>query len=586
MVGFCQDMSSDYHDVPHCIRNALASSPAPSHFSRISDSSPEPRQEVMIAQALNPVVVGGANNSQAAAAAAGAHDAATSSQGLGQSLLGEAPEIFFRRLREVQDANGVVARQIEEMHGVRYSVPAISGFKEVRNNLEQVAQKWERRTHLLANGVTAATGGVEAVRAGVVQLEQMLSGQAAAATNGLLQLARENEELRAQVTKLNNQMEQLTNDSRVTFASLDKRIADLEGKDLLNEASMDRIRQQLQVLETLGQAAGNGRPNETMVAALNAAREEQDRTTRSVLERIVALERVTKKLRIRDEQIQAELSHAQDGIDSSLNAATEKGKSQRSVRFEDDEPKPNEASQKGAKTEIFTISSPDQANIAGGEGDIEHLGWWADPPPGLSQDAEDQSFWPSLTEPPPLPQEVSKASSSSSSTGQCDWKLLKQFPKVEKPTGQAWERGLQLGQYFTEMVQIAGCVNVRFGEFVKHQIETAQQRYKQRLEEGFVNFDTPEVPSVFAECESRFSMALLSSVDTDIKKGVVEAALGQAVQSFQLLIAVLERFQPGGVEERASLTRFLRNLPTAGSFHEALATMRRLRLAIQRTATP
>ena len=45
MAGFCQDMSSDYHDVPHCIRNALASSPAPSHFSRISDSSPEPHQE-------------------------------------------------------------------------------------------------------------------------------------------------------------------------------------------------------------------------------------------------------------------------------------------------------------------------------------------------------------------------------------------------------------------------------------------------------------------------------------------------------------------------------------------------------------
>ena len=45
MAGFCQDMSSDYHDVPHCIRNALASSPAPSHFSRISDSSPEPHQD-------------------------------------------------------------------------------------------------------------------------------------------------------------------------------------------------------------------------------------------------------------------------------------------------------------------------------------------------------------------------------------------------------------------------------------------------------------------------------------------------------------------------------------------------------------
>ena len=32
-------MSSDYHDVPHCIRQALAAtSPAPTHYSRISES--------------------------------------------------------------------------------------------------------------------------------------------------------------------------------------------------------------------------------------------------------------------------------------------------------------------------------------------------------------------------------------------------------------------------------------------------------------------------------------------------------------------------------------------------------------------
>ena len=32
-------MSSDYHDVPHCIRQALAAtSPAPTHYSRVSES--------------------------------------------------------------------------------------------------------------------------------------------------------------------------------------------------------------------------------------------------------------------------------------------------------------------------------------------------------------------------------------------------------------------------------------------------------------------------------------------------------------------------------------------------------------------
>ena len=100
-----------------------------------------------------------------------------------------------------------------------------------------------------------------------------------------------------------------------------------------------------------------------------------------------------------------------------------------------------------------------------------------------------------------------------------------------------------------------------------------------------MNLETPAVAPAFAEYESRFSMALLGSVDPDVKKGVVEVALGQAVSSFQMLIAVLERFQPGGIEERASLTRFVRNLPVAGNFSECVATMRRLRLAIQRAST-
>ena len=41
-------MSSDYHDVPHSVRVALShlqSSPAPSHFSMISDN-PSPQQDL------------------------------------------------------------------------------------------------------------------------------------------------------------------------------------------------------------------------------------------------------------------------------------------------------------------------------------------------------------------------------------------------------------------------------------------------------------------------------------------------------------------------------------------------------------
>ena len=55
--------------------------------------------------------------------------------------------------------------------------------------------------------------------------------------------------------------------------------------------------------------------------------------------------------------------------------------------------------------------------------------------------------------------------------------------------------------------------------------------------------------------------------------------LGDRISSVNLLEAVFEQYAPGGVAEKTSLTTFLRGLPTAKSFTEVLATLRRLRLA-------
>ena len=145
------------------------------------------------------------------------------------------------------------------------------------------------------------------------------------------------------MTILHNRLEQLTNESKASFSSWDQRIADLEGKDLMNEASMDRIRQQLQVLEAMGQATESRGPSEPVLADLNAARDEQDRATRSALERIAALEKVTKKLRIRDEQIQTELNYAHDNnIEGQGKAGPlgqgrgSDGQARRTIHFQDD----------------------------------------------------------------------------------------------------------------------------------------------------------------------------------------------------------------------------------------------------------
>ena len=375
-------MNSDYHDVPHCIRQALAAtSPAPTHYSRVSESPSH--DEVMIAQMLSPAgVVGDPASTTTAAAAAESQTAASSFQGFGQTVLGEGPEVLYRRLREVQDANGVVARQIDEMRGLSYSVPNISGFKEVRTSLDQCARELERRTHLLANGVIAATDGVEAIRAGVMQLEQMVGSNATDASNGLQKLARENEELRAQVMILHNRLEQLTADSKTSLSSLDKRIADLEGKDLIQDASLETIRQQSHVLESFGSSGEITESNEAVISTLNAIREEQGQATRKMM----ALERVTQKFKGHDAKISAELEHVLRSEDGGGNAAPLEGaqpksRAQKVVQFQDEEIKsPRPSSQPQA----FSIGTPDTGLSSGGQiQGPSNLGWW-DEPPGWS----------------------------------------------------------------------------------------------------------------------------------------------------------------------------------------------------------
>ena len=122
--------------------------------------------------------------------------AVSSVHGPGQTVLGEGPEILYRRLREVQDADGFVARQLDEMRQIRFSPSHIGGRKEVRSHLEQFAQEVERRTNLLANGLTAADG-LDKIRTGVLQLESMVGSYATEASTCLQQLAQSNDEIRA-----------------------------------------------------------------------------------------------------------------------------------------------------------------------------------------------------------------------------------------------------------------------------------------------------------------------------------------------------------------------------------------------------
>ena len=253
-------MSSDYHDVPHSVRVALSrlqSSPAPSHFSRISDS-PSPLQEVMIAQTLAPVAAVVGDNTTTAAGAQNLAAADSLLQNSGQVLSEGGSGILFRRMREVQDSNGAMERQMEELHGFRYCVSEIEGLEQVRANLESCGQELERRTSLLASGVSAAAQNVENMRAGILQLEQAVSGYAAEAASGLQHLAQQCEETRANVTIIQQNITALGGQTRGAWAQLEKRIADLEGAELLRDATMGALKDRLDKIEETWESESNG----------------------------------------------------------------------------------------------------------------------------------------------------------------------------------------------------------------------------------------------------------------------------------------------------------------------------------------
>ena len=159
------------------------------------------------------------------------------------------------------------------------------------------------------------------------------------------------------------------------------------------------------------------------------------------------------------------------------------------------------------------------------------------------------------------------------------WKLLKDVPKLQAPRGQPWESGLQLNQWLSELTTIAMAIHPTFKEYLAAQLRQANHRYEQRQIHGGAPMDEVQVRPQEEELETRLSLTLVRLLPEQMRRPAIEMGLGDRISSVNLLEAVFEQYAPGGVAEKTSLTTFLRGLPTAKSFTEVLATLRRLRLA-------
>ena len=176
----------------------------------------------------------------------------------------------------------------------------------------------------------------------------------------------------------------------------------------------------------------------------------------------------------------------------------------------------------GAQTFNMTSGTPLQETAADDRDqwwdayDEKPIQEWYRHPPGL-----DNGSWAPSAPPPALPREFVK-SETSSAAGHAlqleskdlrvqggQWKLLKEFPKIHEPRGQAWEKGLQFAQYATEMVSVASCVGSGFARYVRFEIDRALERFKTRTDKGISDWDLmPTTPAGCDEIESRLSMTL------------------------------------------------------------------------------
>ena len=85
---------------------------------------------------------------------------------------------------------------------------------------------------------------------------------------------------------------------------------------------------------------------------------------RIILERLVAVEKGSQKLRQRDEQIKSELDHALQPEGELLDAKHKsQSKAQRTAHFQEEQPR----SPKTQKPDAFTIGTPEPAQGAGAQ---------------------------------------------------------------------------------------------------------------------------------------------------------------------------------------------------------------------------
>ena len=469
-------MASDYNhldDVPMSVRQNLAqSSPA---ISIITDThSPE-----------------GAHQTQVMSPNAPSISLLTSTPAAAAST--EMIQLRFQQMLQMQ-APADLVRMLQSGQGVNAEAKTA---KDVQGNVNKVAMELEYRTEKLAACVTTLTGDME----GVKQQHEVLIGAArnhqsvlGTIEGTIKNLTERMQHLETAIAHISRQQVSLESTLATRFETVeDQTKAALlqHAQSLPVDALADEIGSMKTILSRLeGKQKELDKRSRSKIEELaksislgNERAADTDTILKLALERIVGNERLCEKLRRADADLEAQIQQLAEHLEeeppsSQQRTAAEEGED----KTQGDEEIPKTPRTTKQPTEFKM--TPHMDNVTWQKDDAS--GWCEDDGLESSAAAVLQDTKPRLgisSPPPGLPKHLKKAVDIPQSA----WKFLKEMPKLNTTSSEAWEKGMAFRQWTTEMAAIAEAIHHSFAEYFRNKLNEGQPRYEKRLDQGYAD---------------------------------------------------------------------------------------------------
>ena len=561
-------MASDYNhldDVPMSVRHNLAQgSPA---FSIITDShSPEgvPQSQVMSPNAPSISLL---TSTPAAAAST------------------EMIQLRFQQMLQMQ-APADLIRMLQSGQGVNAEAKTA---KDVQSNVNKVAMELEYRTEKLAACVTTLTGDMEGVKQqhGIL-IEATRNLQSVSGTvEGTLQSVTERvQHLETAIAHISRQQVSLESTLAIRVETMENQIkaallqqAQGQPVDALADeiGSMKSIISRLESKQEESERRSRSKIEELAKSILLGNERAMDADTRLklALERIVGNERLCEKLRKADADLEAQIQQLAEHLEEESYST----KQRTAAEDSEDKTQGDEETPRATKQPAEFKMTPNMDDVTWQKDETSE--WFEEDRVEIAAAAVLQGARPRLgisSSPPGLPKHLKKTVDIPSSA----WKLLKEMPKLNTTSSEAWEKGMAFRQWTTEMAAIAEAIHPSFAEYFRSKLSEGQSRYEKRLDQGYAE-PIAGVRVEDKEMETRLSLALLRVIPAKMKAHALEGGTTEeGISTAQLMEAVCEHMAPGGVRERSSLFQYLRAPPPANNGEELMNTLRRFRLAQQR----